>query len=266
MRLSLAASLLAIITACSGAMAEEKILRASFRSRPPELIINEKNKTVSGPLKDILDEAAAKIGYQVNWTETPFARSILYDLENGIKADIVPRVLYSEERTHFIEYLGPIGYQQKDILFLVKKGKENSINSYEDLRKISVGVKRGTVFFKEFDTDGNIFKVEGVDDKNMVRMFALGRFDAMIVLDKDAVELELKNHQLTDYSYANYKYTQKIANYYGMSKKSKLLRLAPQLQQALIEMLATGRIRAIYTQYKLPAPLSAPTPASTQDK
>jgi hypothetical protein len=40
-----------------------------------------------------------------------------------------------------------------------------------------------------------------------------------------------------------------------MSKKSKLLRLAPQLQQALMEMLAADRIRAIYTQYNLTAPL-----------
>jgi polar amino acid transport system substrate-binding protein len=245
---------LTLLAASSYTNAEEKVLRASFRSRPPEMLIDEKTKALSGPLKDILDEAAAKIGYQVSWSEVPFARSIAYELENGNGSDVVPRVHYTQERTRFIEFLGPIGYQQKDVVFLVKKGKENSINTYEDLRKMSVGVKRGSFFFEEFYVDKQIRKIDGLDDKNMVMMFDVGRFDTMIVLDKEALEQELKNHHISDYSFANYKYTQKIGNYYAMSKKSKLIRLAPQLQNALMEMLAGGRINAIYTQYNLLPP------------
>lgn len=254
MRLLFCIICLMLIAASSCIAAEEKILRASFRSRPPEMFIDEKTKKFTGPLKDILDEAADKIGYQVSWSEVPFARSIVYELENGNGSDIVPRVQYTEERAQAMEFLGPIGYQQKDIVFLVKKGKEESINTYEDLRKMSVGVKRGSYFFEKFYTDKQIRKIEGLDDKNMVMMFDVGRFDTMIVLDKEALELELKRHQISDYSFANYKYTQKIGNYYAISKKSKLIHLAPQLHNALMEMLTGGRIHAIYTQYNLLPP------------
>jgi polar amino acid transport system substrate-binding protein len=218
------------------------------------MLIDEKTKALSGPLKDILDEAAAKIGYQVSWSEVPFARSIAYELTDGNGSDLVPRVRYTQERTLFIEFLGPIGYQQGDVVFLVKKGKEDSINTYDDLRKMSVGVKRGSFFFEEFSADKQIRKIDGLDDKNMVKMFAAGRFDTMIAIDKKALEFELKAQHISDYSFANYKYVQKIGNYYAMSKKSKLIRLAPQLQNALMEMLAGGRINAIYTQYNLPPP------------
>ncbi len=111
--------------------AEENVLRADFRHRPPEMVIE--GEKISGPLKDILEEAAKKIGYTIKWrTDAPFPRS-LADLKKG-KIDILPRTVRSEEREEFVNYLGPIGYQQKDILFLVKKGQEGLINRYEDLK------------------------------------------------------------------------------------------------------------------------------------
>lgn len=237
------------------AIAQENVLHASFRSRPPEMQIDEKTKTFSGPLRDILEEAAQSLGYKVSWTEVPFSRSLKYELEEGKGSDIVPRVLYSDERRQYVEYLGPIGYQQKDIFFLVKKGQEELLNTYDDLKKIVVGAKRGTVYFKKFDEDASIQKILALDDKNMVHMFEAGRFDAMIVLDKEALEAELKNNHITAYSFANYKYVQKIGNYFAMSKKSKVIALAPKLNQALLDMVKSGRVLAIYNQYHVAPPV-----------
>jgi polar amino acid transport system substrate-binding protein len=244
------------ITLSEYAQAQEKILRASFRLRPPELFIDEKTKNFTGPLKDILDEAAAKIGYKVIWTEVPFARSIVFELEEGKGSDIVPRVHFTEDRARFMEFLGPIGYQQRNVHFLVKKGNENLVNTYQDLHKVMVGAKRRSLYFDEFFEDTKIRKVFGEDDNNLVRMFVANRFDTMIVIDKDALELELKNQQVLNYSYANYKFIQELGNYYAISKKSKLIHLAPQLQKALAEMLADGQILSIYNQYNI----SPPTP------
>lgn len=168
---------------------KEEILICDFRNRPPEMIIDESGE-ISGPLKDILEEAAKKINYKIYWRITPFSRSI-NDLKSG-KVDIVPRTIMNEQRKEFINFLGPINYQKKEISFLIKKNSEISIKNYEDLKKYKIGSKIGTFYFDEFNNDIKLNKVESIDDFNMSKMFINGRFDVMIVLDKQAIEIELK--------------------------------------------------------------------------
>ncbi|UXK09300.1 hypothetical protein N5094_03425 [Shewanella putrefaciens] len=67
------------------------VLRADFRHRPPEMVLDERTNTMTSPLKDILEEAAAKVGYRVEWSARPFARSI-HELRVGT-VDIVPRTI-----------------------------------------------------------------------------------------------------------------------------------------------------------------------------
>ena len=233
------------------AFAQEKTLRIDYRPRPPEMIIDEKTEHFSGPLKDILEEAARQIGYQIQWRKAPFQRSF-YELQIGL-VDIVPRVILAEERKEFVAYLGPIGYQQKDIVFLVKKGQENLINSYEDLRKVRVGAKKDAEYFEQFNKDTSLRKVfSGLDDKNMAEMFVAERFDTMIVLDVEAIEKALKEINFSDYAYANYRYVQKIGNYYGMSKKSPHIGVYPELNGILQELVKSGRVKEIYKKYNAP--------------
>ena len=137
--------LLSLLFIYNSLQAEDNFLQADFRHRPPEMIVE--GKKMWGPLKDILEEAAKKIEYRIKWRIAPFARS-LGDLKKGV-SDILPRTVRTEEREVFVNYLGPIGYQQKDILFLVKKGKEDLINRYEDLKGLSIAVKRKTAYFKQ---------------------------------------------------------------------------------------------------------------------
>ena len=86
--------------------------------------------------------------------------------------DILPRTVRNDEREKFVNFLGPIAYQQKDILFLVKKGQEALINSYEDLKGLEIAVKRKASCFKRFDEDTTLKKQETLDDDNMVKMFS----------------------------------------------------------------------------------------------
>jgi len=241
-------------TTAEAASSEEKVLLADYRQRPPEMVIDEKTDRFSGPLIEILDEAASKIGYSIKWRNAPFQRS-LKELESG-SVDVVPRVVLDEERKAFVAYLGPIGYQQKDIVFLVRKGAESLINSYEDLRKITVGVKQDTAYFDRFNSDSSIRKfISVLDDKGMANQFVAGRFDAMIVLDAEAIEKALKDINFTDYAYANYRYVQKIGNYYGMSKKSPRIAEYKTLNAALLNLVKSGRVKQIYRKYNVPPPI-----------
>ena len=227
------------------AQAEE--LKADFRHRPPEMV--SENGLLSGPLKDILDEAAQKNGHQIVWSEAPFSRSI-ESLKQGA-VDIVPRTIRNEEREAFTAFLGPISYQQKDILFIVHSGQESKIGDYKDLAGVSIGVKRNTVYFSQFNQDETLRKEEAVDDANLARMFSGGRFDAIAVLDKAAIEKVFKDIGYTDFAYAKYRFEQQVGNYYGMSKASPKFALFEQLNKTLLDMASSGRVEAIYAKYNL---------------
>lgn len=232
------------------ASAENKLLRADFRHRPPEMVITDGHR--SGPLKVVLEEAAADIGYKIKWRNAHFARSIK-DIEKG-KIDIIPRMIRNVAREKFANYLGPIGYQKKDILFLVKKGQENLINTYEDLHGLRIEVKRKTAYFERFDQDTTLIKRENLDDENMAKMFKYGRFDTMPVLDKLSLEAALKKIDMVDYSYANYRYVNRIGNYYGMSKNSTNASVYSKLNESLLKLTQSGRVEEIYREHSVKPP------------
>jgi polar amino acid transport system substrate-binding protein len=231
--------------------AKENVLQADFRHRPPEMIVE--GKKMSGPLKVILEEAAKKIQYTIKWRIAPFPRS-LGDLEKGIR-DILPRTVRTSKREVFVNYLGPIGFQQKDILFLVKKGKEDLINSYEDLKALKIGLKRKTAYFKRFDEDTTFNKMLTNGDDIMAKMFKKGRFDTIAVLDRVSLEKAMEKFSITNYAYANYKYIQRNGNYFGMSKTSINAGIYDQLNEILLDMAKSGEVTKIYMRYGIEPPL-----------
>ncbi|MBF0147349.1 MAG: transporter substrate-binding domain-containing protein [Magnetococcales bacterium] len=251
---------------CLGAMgqvvADDKVLQADYRPRPPEMVVAE-GERISGPLKEILEEAAGKHGYQVVWRVVPFPRS-LHDLETG-EVDIVPRVIQSPERDAFVSFLGPIGYQDKDIQFLVRKGQEGRIKTYDDLMAMVVGVKLKTAYFEAFDKDTRIRKETAADDHNLARMFIGGRFETVALLDRSAMEGVLAGLGFKDYSFAEYRFRQQIGNFFGMSKKSPHADLFPALNETLRDMSLKGRVTELYKIHGVEAPLihAVPSPGGT---
>lgn len=240
-----------IVAAEVPSAAFSKVLRAHFRHRPPEMVLDEQTNTMTSPLKDILEEAAAKVGYRVQWSARPFARSV-HELRTGT-VDIVPRTIRNQEREAFVRFLGSIGTQTRDILFLVKAGEEAKIKSYEDLYQLTVGVKRRTVYFERFDADPTLRKIESTDDENMARMFIMGRFDTMVVLDRAAIENAFKQLGYDRFSYADYRQSNRIEHYFGMSRSSPHFAIFDELNQALLDMVASGRVKQIYQTYGLAA-------------
>lgn len=224
-------------------------LMVDYRPRPPEMMKNKTGKYI-GPLVAIVDELEEKSKLSLNRITTRQFRLSLSLLEKGTPI-ILPRTFCTKERAKKIDYLGPIGYQKKEILFLVKKGKKNIIKSYNDLHKFKIGAKARTAYFEKFDKDTKIKKVISFDDLNMVRMLVANRFDAMIVIDKESVEVALKKNKIHDYEYAEYKDVKKIWNYFAIPKN---LPQKAQLQKTLEKMVKDGRINHHYKNSKIPAP------------
>ncbi len=222
-------------------------LSADIRHRPPEMIVDD--EYVGGPLKDILDVAARELGYQVRWRKAPFPQSIK-ELEQG-SLDLLPRTIRKPEREAFAHFLGPIGVQRKDILFLVRRGAEKTISAYADLAGLTIAVKERTAYFPRFDKDKGLNKVVSPGgDYGLVRLFIEGEVDTVAVLDRPALESAMAGSGFVDYGYADYRHVQTIENYYALSRRSPHAGLVADLNRILQEMAASGRVAAIYDRHK----------------
>jgi polar amino acid transport system substrate-binding protein len=237
--------------------AQSSVLLADARHRPPEMIVDEVNDRVSGPLIEILNEAARIRGYKISWQIRPFTRT-LKQLETG-DTDLAPGVMVNAERQGFVEFIGPFGYDHRPVSFLVRSEDRHRLTSYDELKKIRVGVKQGTIYFPRFDADATIQRIDSKDDLNMVQMLARKRFDAMIVNDKDAAESVIRTHQLSGLSWADYEVPRSLPRYYALSKKSRHRALGPALSATIRSMSASGRIGEIYQAHGLP-----PIPTTAQ--
>lgn len=231
-------------------MAINGLIQGDFRHRPPEMVVEENN--LSGPLKQVIEEALNRIGVSIQWTITPFANS-LTRLDEGF-VDLVPRTIRTKEREKGSRFLGPIGHFDKDIFFLVPKGKENSISNYEDLRRYRIGVKKGTHYFDRFQEDQTITKIDSIDDDNMSHMFIKGRFDAMVILDPHPIVEALHQRGFTQFAFAKYRFKNRLDIYYALSKKSKFAHLAPQINKVLLEMVKLGEVDEIFKRYNMIPP------------
>lgn len=245
--------LLAVVShaECSGS-SPAKLLKADVRPRPPEMVVNDKTGESAGPMLEVLNEAAHSIGYCVEWRAAPFPRS-LAELEIG-SVDVVPRLVMTEERKRFATFLGPIGVKPTSIEFLVKRGREEALKSYEDLRSLKVGVKRETAYFEQFDKDTSIERIAALDDENLAKMFDANRFDVMIVLDRPAIEKVLKERNVVGYAWAVYKVPINLGIYFGMSKASRHIAIAGTLSNALKALAKSGRVNEIYNAHHVPPP------------
>ncbi|MBF0189146.1 MAG: transporter substrate-binding domain-containing protein, partial [Magnetococcales bacterium] len=231
----------------SGSPSQDKIVTAHIRHRPPEMIVD--GDYVSGPLKEILEKAAARIGYEVEWEPIPFSQS-LADLKSGA-VDIVPRTIRKPEREAFIDFLGPIGRQQKDILFLVPVGNNHTIRTYDDLSGLKIGIKAKTAYFPRFDSDDTLNKVAATGgDYELARLLIEGRVDTVAVLDRGAMESALAGLGYHHQSYARFRHHQVIENYYALSKKSRHPVLKTALNGALKAMTASGDVAEIYKKHR----------------
>lgn len=222
-----------------------KVLFVDVRHRPPEMATS--GEQIPGALPEIIEKAANRVGYKVTFKERWFNQSMQM-LEKG-EIDAVPRARKTEERSKKMDFLGPIGYQDVEIRFLVKPGREGLIQRYEDLYKIKVGAKKGSLYFEPYDSDKKIKRIESIDDDEMVRMFLKDECDTVVILDYPAMAESLKKNRVTEYALAKYRPIIRTEIHYGFRKGHKD---KEALQKALDDMIKSGEMKKILEKYKAP--------------
>ncbi|HEV2678396.1 MAG TPA: transporter substrate-binding domain-containing protein [Aliidongia sp.] len=227
--------------------AKAEDFQGHFRPRPPEMTVE--NGKFSGPIKDVIEEALHTAGMTISWADVPFARS-LKQLQDGDPV-LVPRYNRTPDREAFSLFLGPIAVQKRQIRFAVRQGDEHRIKSYADLAALSIGVKRGTAYFDQFDKDKSLHREEAVDDQNLLLPLRAGHQDAAIVVDQIPFENAAKAMGWGGYAWADWKVDIEQGNYYAIAKSGPLAPKAAAIDAALKAMAANGRVKEIYAKYGL---------------
>jgi polar amino acid transport system substrate-binding protein len=231
----------------------DNVLRVDFRERPPEM--GAVDGRPSGPLVSVLKTAAQRAGVRLQWRQAPFLRS-LEDLRAG-RVDLVPRVLLTEQRLDYIHFLPSIGNQQLNIRFVVHPGQERTLQHYGDLYGLSVGVKRGTIYFEPFDSAPRLQRVYASDDAQLAAMFRAGRLDSIAVIDLLPLQAQFATLGFQGYSFSDYVHQQALGNHFGASLKrynSDRRALYDRLGNELEQMRIRGEIGRIYRRHGVAPP------------
>ena len=136
----------------------------------------------------------------------------------------------------------------------MKRGKEDTLKSYDDLLHLAVGAKRGTAYFEPFNKDTSIKRFEAPDDENLAKMFDANRVEVLIVLDRPAIEKVLKELNIVGYAWTPYKEPVQLGIYFGMSRASRHIAMAETLSNTLKAMAKSGRVNDIYAAHNVPPP------------
>lgn len=225
--------------------ANDSLLKADFRHREPHMVLTD--STMTGPLKTILEVMADRIGMKVKWRLAPFTRSV-YELEKGASdtVDIIPRTVYTKERTKFLHYLGPIGYQIKKTRFIVRKKHRHTLKNYEDLYDFKIGLKSKTHYFARLNEDKKLNKIERILDLHLINYFSTGEIDVIVASDVPQMVKGLNKKGVEDFAFADYYDKQTTGIYFALGKSSKNAKHYQVMQKALMEMVDSGEIDQIY--------------------
>ena len=209
-----------------------------------------------GPDEHILHAVAEKLGTGIIFRYAPFKRRLLM-LKSG-HVDLVCGLLKRPEREAYIHYVLPPYKERSDTIFFVPKGRSHTIQSFDDLIGLKIGVTRGSKYFVKFDNSDQLNREIVHEATANFRKLILGRIDAMIIYESAGIDLLHKLNIADRLEIADYRFSRKKSVYFGISKASALMEDLARVESVIQGMIQSDQIRQIlsayYTSRNLPVP------------
>lgn len=196
---------------------------------------------------DIAEKLSQALGIPIEIQHHPWARAL--ELIRSGQVDIITGVAYSKERERFMYYV-PVSYCSVRPVFYTLKGKGALIQSYEDLYGPSVGYSLNSVYFEPFDSDAKINKTGLSTEAQLLKVLALGRIEIIIATDPN-ISYEISRLGYRDVlEPAEYQPLEKTGLFIAVSRKSKALALAGDIEEALRRLMEEGTVEKIISSYR----------------
>lgn len=212
-----------------------------FYDYPPMMIESDG----SGIYQDILDEISKLTGDTFHVRYYPYPRISL--LFNQGKLDIEPGVYPGWVKNHDIPGVFSIVFGKVDDALVFSPGKAFPVNTPNDLRGRSVGMVRGYAYpdLKHLIAEGLIDRRDALNEAQLLKMLAAGRFD-QIIINKAVAQFNIFN--VPEYRYFE---VGDVMNSYDVSMRVNPSHEAwlPTLDDAILQLKKTGTLEKIYAKY-----------------
>ena len=230
-------------------------LVAHYRDRPPDMITYCGDRH-DGPLRLILEEAASRIEYRIEWKNVA-SLATSFEALSSSEADILPYIfIRTEAREKLYRFSESLGKKARPVSFVLRQNNEDVIQTFEDVTRYKIGYLKNIYFFKEFHDNENIDKVEFSDPVSLARSFAAGEVDVAIVVNRRSTERSFYSVGFDKFKYSSFVYNMKPEPdiYYVYSKQADRQPIFDRLDQVIREMKEEGDIQDIYLSFDADPP------------
>lgn len=224
----------------------ENTITLATHIEPP--LVYFENDVLKGTNIEVARLLAKHLNLSLQFTQCPFARCLSL-LESG-QVDMMVGINKTKPRQSYLSYLSqPYNTRTTPVRFYLRKDADITIDNYDDLAGLSVGVLRGASFFERFDNDTSLYKLEVTTHKQLIDMLLKGRFDTFL-----GREISIRQHISADIyqnemKLAPYIYKKKNDSYIVLSKASNFNEYLELFSQTLNELIAQGEIKKITNKY-----------------
>jgi polar amino acid transport system substrate-binding protein len=167
----------------------QTVLRVVGSADPPYRIFTAEGGA-HGLYYELLNEAARRLGWTIDYAEVPSARAFKM-METG-EADLMMGPLRSPERERFLSYTRIV--LPSEVKAFYARAEASPVRASEDLLGRRIAVHRGKRYGAVFDQDGRLQRQEVNDYPTALEMVARGRLDLAVVPERqgDALLQQLR--------------------------------------------------------------------------
>ena len=195
---------------------------------------------------DILHKMAERLNLKLKFKKCPFARCLEH-IKQG-KADLITSLLKRPDRQVYIRYLEPPYHNDRKV-FYVLKGRSHILQRYEDLYNLMVGVKRRVKYFTKFDQDTKNSKEVVTEVIQNMEKLAQGRIDAFINSETQGDYLIATSGFQRQFEKAGVTFEGYDPVHFGISKRSKFVTRANELEKVLTQLIEEEQIDTIKREF-----------------
>lgn len=211
---------------------------------PPFRISDEKG--LIGLDLDLIEEISKRTEADLRVVKMPWGRA-LTSMQSGA-VDVMTGLAYRDERAKYIAYTDT-PYFKCTTSFYTLAGREDEIQTYEDLAQHQIGFVLHSAYFDRFDNDTALDKVGVPQEQTLIDMLMRGRFAVMIGTDCQ-VDYFIERQGLSDkISKTPYNPGNSVDLYLGVSKKSGWAKRLDKLNMVMKELVDEGFVDKIAQEY-----------------
>ncbi|WP_206486496.1 transporter substrate-binding domain-containing protein [Thalassotalea sp. G2M2-11] len=227
----------------SDAKTELVVAVSSFE--PWTIIAGEK---ATGIDMELVEKLAQMQNLTVKYSHCPWVRC-LHLLRQG-EIDLVTNVFYSTERENYLNYFAQPYIHGNYHTFYINRASDFTINQFNDLLPLTIGVRRNVNYFPKFDRYQGLKKKKLTYDIQLINMLKANRIDVMIG-EEDVMDYLLSKHdERGQIVKTNYRVYQQDVGFFAFSKKSNLLHLQAKMEANLVTLVEQNYLQALRQKYQ----------------